>query len=138
MELGKDIDTHALIDQLGFFNHWEDKYRYIIDLGKSLPALPQTAYTESHLVKGCQSQVWLSHTKQDGCFVFAADSDAIIVKGLLAIVLIAYNYKTAQEIAAFDIENYFAQLDLLKHISNIRGNGLKAMVGRIQSIAATN
>lgn len=138
MELGKDIDADTLIDQIGFLTNWEDKYRYLIDLGKSLPALPKAAYTESNQIKGCQSQVWLTHKKQDNHCIFAADSDAIIVKGLLAVVLIAYNHKTAEEIAAFDIEDYFTQLDLLKHISNIRGNGLKAMVNRIQNLAATH
>lgn len=88
------------------------------------------------MVKGCQSQVWITSFKHDGKFVFKANSDAIIVKGLLAIIIAACNYKTAQQIIDFDINAYFEQLDLLKHISNVRGNGLQAMVQRIKDLAA--
>lgn len=136
MELGKDITPEELLEQLDFFGGWEEKYGYIIDLGKLLIALPESAYHEDNIVKGCQSQVWIIHEKTDADsgsrYVFQADSDALIVKGLLAIILIAYNHKTAEEILAFNIEDYFAKLDLLKHISNVRGNGLKAMVARIR------
>lgn len=132
MQLGKDITAAELLEQLDFFDGWEEKYGYIIDLGKSLPALPQNAYVDANLIKGCQSQVWIIHAKTEGRYVFHADSDALIVKGLLAIILIAYNHKTAAEILTFDIEDYFTKLDLLKHISNVRGNGLQAMVARIR------
>lgn len=132
MELGKDITTDELLEQLGFFSDWESKYGYIIDLGKSLAKLPESAFIDENVVKGCQSQVWITHAQQDGKFIFQADSDALIVKGLLAIILVAYSYKTAEEILAFDIDSYFEKLDLLKHISNVRGNGLHSMVARIR------
>ncbi|PID64916.1 MAG: Fe-S cluster assembly protein SufE [Gammaproteobacteria bacterium] len=139
MELGKDITAEDLPEQLDFFSGWEEKYGYIIDLGTSLTTLPESAYIDDNLVKGCQSQVWITYKKSaDNRYVFRVDSDALIVKGLLAIILIAYNYKTAEEILAFNIEDYFAKLDLLKHISNVRGNGLRAMVARIQAIAQTD
>ena len=92
--------------------------------------------TEVLLVRGCQSQVWLLTEQQpDGRLAIAVDSDALIVRGLAAIVLAAYHGKTASEIEQFDIENYFAQLDLLKHLSPTRGNGLRAMVKKIQQQA---
>ncbi len=138
MQLGKDITSEDLLEQLDFFSGWEEKYGYIIDLGKLLTALPKAGYNDENLVKGCQSQVWITYKKSGNHYIFQVDSDALIVKGLLAIILIAYNYKTAEEILAFDIEGYFAKLDLLKHISNVRGNGLKAMVARIQAIARTD
>lgn len=132
MELGKDITPNDIIDQLGFFDSWEDKYSYIIDLGKTLAPLPQAAYTEINTIKGCQSQVWITQHHHANRYIFQADSDAVIVKGLLAIILAAYNHKTADEIIAFDINDYFTQLDLLKHISNIRGNGVQAMIAHIR------
>ena len=137
MDFGKDIVADELLEQLDFFSGWEEKYGYIIDLGKSLPSLPETAYIDENIIKGCQSQVWIIHQQNDSRFVFCADSDALIVKGLLAIILIVYNYKTADEILAFDIDAYFVQLDLLNHISNVRGNGLKVIVNRIRDVATT-
>lgn len=142
MQLGKDITAEDLLEQLDFFSGWEEKYGYIIDLGKSLTPLAPADCNDDNIVKGCQSQVWINHEKIDegsgSRYVFQADSDALIVKGLLAIILIAYNYKTAEEILAFDIEAYFTQLDLLKHISHIRGNGLQAMVANIRETAAND
>ncbi len=133
IELGKDITADELLEQLTFFDTWEEKYRYIIELGKSLPKPEDTAYTNENLVRGCQSQVWMTFHQLDGQYIFQADSDALIVKGLLAVILIAYNYKTAKEILDFDVDDYFSKLDLLSHISPVRGNGLKAMIQRIQS-----
>ncbi len=135
MELGKELTTEELLDQLTFFDSWEEKYGYIIELGKNLPKLTEAAYTDDNLVRGCQSQVWLTTQKVGDCYTFQADSDALIVKGLLAVILVAYNYKTAQEIRDFDIDGYFADLDLLNHISQVRGNGIKAMIKRIQAYA---
>ncbi len=135
---GVSISTEDIIDTLSFFDSWEDKYKYIIDLGKDLPVLPTELKDEEHLVRGCQSQVWIDAKLKDGKIYLDADSDAFIVKGLLCIILAGYNSKTPEEIIAFDIENYFVQLDLMRHISQTRGNGLKAMVNRIQSIAKEN
>jgi len=125
-------------ESFAFFDDWEDKYRFIIDLGKSLPALPDSARREENLVRGCQSQVWV-HAELDpdrGTLRFAIDSDAHIVRGLIAIVLAAYQDRTPAEILAFDIEGLFEELKLLKHLSPTRGNGLRALIGRARELAA--
>lgn len=135
-QFGIDISADDIIDTLGFFDSWEDRYKYIIDLGKELPPLDEVHRTEANLVRGCQSQVWLVSELREGKLFFAADSDAFIVKGLLGVVLAAYNGKSPAEIIAFDIEAYFNALNLLQHLSSTRGNGLRAMVKRIQDTAA--
>lgn len=135
-QFGIDISADDIIDTLGFFDSWEDRYKYIIDLGKELPALDEAHRVEINQVKGCQSQVWLVSELRDGKLYFAADSDAFIVKGLLGVVLAAYNGKTPAEILAVDIEAYFDALNLIQHLSATRGNGLRAMVKRIQDTAA--
>lgn len=132
---GSTITADDIIDTVGFFDNWEDRYKYIIDLGKELPPMDAAKKDEIHLVRGCQSQVWIDSKKMDGALWFEADSDAFIVKGLLGVVLAAYNGKSPQDIQNFDIENYFEQLGLLKHLSPTRGNGLRSMVKRIQAMA---
>lgn len=132
---GQSISVEDIVDTLSFFDDWEERYKYIIDLGKELPPLDDALKDEAHLVKGCQSQVWIDCTRADGKLWFDADSDAFIVKGLLGVVLAAYNSKPPEEILAFDIENYFAQLGLLNHLSSTRSNGLHAMVKRIRLLA---
>lgn len=134
-QFGTEVTSDDIIDTLSFFDTWEDRYKYIIDLGRELPELDQAQRSDEHIVRGCQSQVWLVSHEKHGRLYFDADSDAFIVKGLLAVVLAAYNGKTPQEILDFDIEQYFAELNLLKHLSMTRGNGLKAMVKRIQETA---
>ena len=121
-----------------FFDSWEDKSRFVIDLGKDLPHMNEAAKTEEHLVRGCQSQVWLvaRHEPETGVMRLTLDSDAHIVRGLIAIVLAAYDGRTPREIVDFDIEGLFEELDLLKHLSATRGNGLRAMVNRIREVAA--
>ncbi|TVP93323.1 MAG: SufE family protein [Pseudomonadaceae bacterium] len=135
-QFGTEITTDDIVETLSFFDSWEDRYKYIIDLGRELPDLDAEAKTEANLVRGCQSQVWLVSREEGDKLFFDADSDAFIVKGLLAVVLAAYNGKSRAEIQAFPIEDYFEQLNLLKHLSPTRGNGLKAMVSRIQATAA--
>jgi cysteine desulfuration protein SufE len=132
---GEQISSEDIVETLGFFDAWEDRYKYIIDLGKELPPLPDSLRTDDRLVKGCQSQVWVDVRERDGRLHFAVDSDAFIVKGLLGVVLAAYNHQTPQTIRDFDIEGYFARLDLLSHLSPTRGNGLRAMVARIRRAA---
>lgn len=124
-----------LIDTFSFFDDWEDKYRFIIDLGKELPGLPDAAKTEEHLIRGCQSQVWLTYEAGSNALNFHMDSDAHIVRGLIAVVLIAVQGRSASDIQQLDIEAIFGQLDLLAHLSVTRGNGLRAMVARIEAIA---
>ncbi|MCK5881044.1 MAG: SufE family protein, partial [Sinobacterium sp.] len=113
-----------------------ERYKYIIDLGKDLPAMDSALQTPQRLVKGCQSNVWLDvDINENKELLFAVDSDAIIVKGLLALVMAAFYGKTAADVLAFDIDSYFTELDLERHLSPTRGNGLKAIVAKIQSIA---
>ena len=133
---GTSITSDDILDTLTFFDSWEDRYKYIIDLGKELPPMDVAKKDEAHLVRGCQSQVWIDMTRRDGKLWFAADSDAFIVKGLLGVVLAAFNGKPADEILAFDIDEYFERLELVNHLSATRGNGLKAMVARIREEAS--
>lgn len=127
--------SQEIIEDLEFFDDWEQKYQYIIDLGKVLPRLDDSQKTPERLVKGCQSSVWLVAAMDGGKIHFEVDSDAVIVHGLLALVMAAYNDKTPVEITAFDIDGYFEALDLERHITPTRGNGLRAIVGKIQQLA---
>ena len=132
---GNTIQTEDIKETLAFFDTWEDRYQYIIDLGKELPPMDDELKTDERLVRGCQSQVWLNTVQEDDRLFFEVDSDAFIVKGLLGIILAAYNGRSPREILDFDIEGYFEELDLIRHLSTTRGNGLRALVERIQSEA---
>ena len=130
--------TEEIVEDLAFFDDWEQRYQYIIDLGKQIPGLSDEAKTPDKLVKGCQSSVWLDYRTQNGTFEFDVDSDAVIVQGLLVLVLSAYNNKSAQQILNFDMDAYFNELDLERHITPTRGNGLRAIVGKIRQIASAS
>lgn len=131
------MDVDELKETFAFFDDWEDKYRFVIDLGKELPDLDAELKTDDNLVRGCQSQVWLTHTVDaDGTLDFALDSDAFIVRGLISVVLTALNHKTPAEVLAFDVEGLFSELELIQHLSATRGNGLRAMIQRIREVAA--
>lgn len=132
---GQTILAEDILDSLSFFDSWEERYKYIIDLGKELPEMDASRKVDENIVRGCQSQVWITSSMQDGRLYFDVDSDAFIVKGLLGLVMAAYNAKTPREILDFDIEAYFDELALIKHLSPTRGNGIKAMVEKILSIA---
>ena len=121
-----------------FFDSWEDKYRFLIDMGKALDDLPAEHRIEDNLVRGCQSQVWLVPAFDSGKnrLHLAIDSDAHIVRGLIAIVLAAYDDKPPAAILAFPIEGLFDELELVSHLSPTRGNGLRAMVEKIRRVAA--
>jgi len=136
-QFGIDVSADDIVETLDFFDSWEERYKYIIDLGKELPAMDDSLHTDERLVRGCQSQVWLAEEYREGQLFFQADSDAFIVKGLLAVVLAAFNGKSPRDILAVNVEDYFGRLDLLQHLSSTRGNGLKSMVKRIQDIAAS-
>jgi len=137
MPFGHSIDADDIVDTLSFFDDWEERYKYIIDLGKELPPMPEELKTDERKVRGCQSQVWIDFHMDNGRLQMAVDSDAFIVKGLLGVVLAALNNKTPDEVLAFDMEDYFERLDLLNHLSPGRGNGLRAMVARIREVAGT-
>ncbi len=134
---GADTSTQDILDAFEFLDDWEDRYAYIIDLGKNLPAFPESEKTEENLVRGCQSQVWLIHKYDDASQTLhlLIDSDAIIVKGLAAVVMAALNRQSPKHIQEMDVEAVFADMDLLRHLSPTRGNGLRAMLERIKLIA---
>ena len=130
-----------LIEDFEFLDDWEDRYAYLIDLGKRLSGLPDELKTDEHRVKGCTSQVWLVHqlsVNQTGEEVIelAADSDAFIVRGLVAVLLSAYHYKTRAEIEALDLEGVFGEMGLERNLSVSRRNGFAAMVERVKRWAA--
>ncbi|OZC37571.1 Fe-S metabolism protein SufE [Marinobacter vinifirmus] len=137
--LGTKTTLEDVLDAFEFLDDWEERYAYIVDLGKQLPAFPDEARIEENYVHGCQSQVWLIHhyDEDSGKLFLLIDSDAIIVRGLAAIILVALNGKTPRDLLATDIDELFEQLNLFRHISPTRGNGLRAMVGKIRDIAAT-
>ena len=130
------MDLEELKETFSFFDDWEDKYRFIIDLGKDLTPLADAEKTEANLIRGCQSQVWLTHQLSDGKLHFQLDSDAHIVRGLGAVVLIASNDQSPEQITALDLDGLFDELDLLAHLSVTRGNGLRPMIEKIKHIAA--
>lgn len=136
---GSSITISDILETVEFLDDWEERYSYIIDLGKSLPSFPEVEKTEQNLVHGCQSQVWLSHQfdQESGLMYVLLESDAIIVKGLAAIVLAALNAKTPNDIVNEDVEALFTKMDLMRHISPTRGNGLRSMLERIKTTANT-
>jgi len=135
--LGITTTLDDVRETMSFLDDWEDRYSYIIDLGKQLPGMPDADKTEENFIHGCQSQVWIVHEldPETGKILLLVESDALIVKGLAAIVMVAFNARTPQEILDLDIDAVFAELDLLRHLSPTRGNGLRSMVRRIRSLA---
>ncbi len=134
---GDSITISDILETIEFLDDWEERYSYIIDLGKSLPAFPEHEKIDENLVHGCQSQVWLSHYFDPDTQIMYVllDSDAIIVKGLAAIVLAALNAKKPEDIVSTDVETLFNKMDLMRHISPTRGNGLRSMLERIKNTA---
>lgn len=132
---GDRVRIEEIEETLGLFDAWEDRYRYIIDLGKALPILPESAKVPENIVHGCQSQVWVITELRDGRLEVYADSDALIVRGLIAVVLSAFNRRSPEDVAEYDIEGVFARTGLLAHLSPTRGNGLRALVARIRALA---
>ena len=128
-----------IIDDFAFLDEWEDRYRYVIELGKALPELAEDKRTAANKVQGCASQVWLASRTGDGAdpvMTFEGDSDAHIVRGLVAIVLAIYSGKRASEIASLDAIDTFNEIGLVEHLSSQRANGLRSMVKRIREEAA--
>ncbi len=136
------MDIEELVDNLELLEDWEERYRYLIELGRKLPPLPDDQHTEQNKVRGCMSQVWMFPQVDDRTspptLHFLADSDAHIVKGLIAVLVVVYSGKTAQEILDIDIHAVFTRLGLEKHITPNRRNGFFSMVGRIQDLARTS
>jgi cysteine desulfuration protein SufE len=134
MTIDEIIDNFALLDD------WDDRYRYVIELGRGLTPLPESARTEANKVRGCASQVWLdAKVEPDGpagpVLSFLGDSDAHIVRGLIAILLTLYSGKTARDILATDAIALFERLSLREHLTPQRSNGFRSMVERIRTDA---
>lgn len=122
-----------IIAEFSFFEHWMDKYEYIIDLGKKLPLIAPEHKTERHLIRGCQSQVWLHAKMQNGEITLTADSDAIITKGIIALLIRVLDQQKPDDIA--NAELYFiGSIGLQEHLSSTRANGLVSMVQTLKSI----
>lgn len=119
-----------------FIDDWDEKYRYIIDLGKNLPELSEAEHAEDNKVRGCASQVWLVFDERDPAIRFRGDSDAAIVKGLVALMVSLFSGKTKDEIRALDAEAKLAEIDLREHITPQRSNGVASMIKRIKAEAA--
>lgn len=134
------MDIDAIIDDFAVLDAWDDRYRYIIELGRDLPPFPDEERTEANRVRGCASQVWLVHRLEetpDGQTLlrFSGDSDALIVKGLVAITLALFDARTPKDVLAADANELFGKLDLQAHLSAQRANGLRALVERIRAVA---
>ncbi len=130
-------DENKLLRNFSRCQDWEERYLYMIELGGRLPELSAEQRSDNNLIAGCQSQVWIDMQKQaDGTVTFAGDSDAAIVKGLVAIVIILFQGKTAQQILALDVKSFFEQLALEQHLTPSRTQGLNAMIRTILSRAA--
>ena len=127
-------EQDAIVEDFSFFSDWMDKYEYIIQLGKDLPLIEEQYKTENNLIKGCQSRVWLHAEFTDGKLLFTADSDAIITKGLVAMVIRVLSGHTPKEIVDADI--YFIDaIGLKDHLSPTRSNGLLSMLRQIKLYA---
>jgi cysteine desulfurase csdAE len=123
-----------LIDDFAFLSDWEQKYEYIIDLGKDLKGLPEEKKKEDILIKGCQSQVWLDAELRDGKIFFLADSDGILPKGIISLLVGVYSGHTAEEILAADFD-FISKIGLQEFLSPSRANGLASMIKQIKFYA---
>lgn len=129
------MDLNELIENFEFFDSWEEKYQYVIDLGRNLEKLPEEYKTDDWKVQGCQSQVWLVPEVNNGVFHFKGDSDAILVKGIIAVVFLIYNDKSAEEIKSIEVFKIFAKLGLEENLTPSRRNGMMSMVQKIRQYA---
>lgn len=130
------MDIDELVENFEMLGPWDERYRYLIDLGRKLPPLPDTARTEANKVRGCMSQVWLiGEQGEDGRMHFSGDSDAFIVKGLIALLFKLVDDRPPREVLDTDIGDAFARLGLENHVTANRRNGFYAMVERIRAMS---
>jgi len=139
--LGAMTTIDEIVENFTLLEEWDDRYRYVIELGRALPPLPDSAHTEANKVQGCASQVWLlTHVKpgadDNPALTFEGDSDAHIVRGLVAILIAFYSGKTAKEILSTDAVALFDRIGLRENLTPQRSNGLRSMVERIRSEAS--
>ncbi|MBE6231644.1 MAG: SufE family protein [Bacteroidales bacterium] len=125
---------NAVIDEFSMYEEWLDKYEYLIELGKSLKDYPESSKVDDNLIKGCQSRVWLDYEIKDGRIVFNADSDAIITKGIISLLIGIYSDRTPEEILSSDF-SVVEKIGLKENLSPTRANGLVSMIARIKDIA---
>ena len=123
-----------IIDEFACYEDWLDKYAYIIELGKDCPVIEEKDKTEANLIKGCQSRVWLSCKHRDGLLWFKADSDAVITKGIISLLIRALNGQAPKDILAADL-HFIDEIGLKEHLSPTRSNGLTSMVKQIKMYA---
>lgn len=123
-----------IIDEFSMFDNWEDRYQYMIDLGKSLPLIDERYKTEDNIIKGCQSKVWVHAEMENDKVVFTADSDAIITKGIIAILIRVFSNQHPKDILDADTE-FIDQIGLKEHLSPTRANGLVSMVKQLKMYA---
>ncbi len=135
--MNEQTSIEELAENFSLFDDWEERYRYLIDVGRSLPHMDESLRSDENIVRGCTSQVWMiSELDDDARFHFQADSDAHIVRGLVALLLAAYNGKRADEIRGVEIEKIFADIGLDQHLSANRRSGFFAMVNKIKALSA--
>ena len=131
-------DKDKLLNNFSRCANWEEKYLYIIELGSRLPELAAEERRPGNIIQGCQSQVWIvMHQQPDGVITLEGDSDAAIVKGLIAIVFILYQQMTPQDIVAFDVRPWFEKMALAQHLTPSRSQGLEAMIRAIRNKASS-
>lgn len=123
-----------IVEEFALFDEWMDKYEHIIELGKDLPLIDEQYKTDENLIKGCQSKVWLHAALKDGKIIFTADSDAIITKGIVGLVIRVFSNHTPQEIIDADLF-FIDQIGLQEHLSPTRSNGLLSMLKQIRMYA---
>ena len=126
-----------IVDDLSFFDDWDDKYDYVISLGKQLPQFPEDKKNEQYLIKGCQSQVWFDYKIENGKLNFIASSDALIVSGLIGLLLKVYNNATAKDISDSNTD-FINEIGFGNNLSSNRSNGLKSMINYIYAVAKQN
>jgi len=126
-----------IVDDFSMYDEWLDKYEYLIELGKDLSGYPEENKTEERLIKGCQSRVWLDWRMEDGRLYFSADSDAIITKGIISLLIGVYSGRTPEEIAADDF-TFLDRIGLKENLSPTRANGLVSMIQTIRKAAESN
>ncbi|MFV8324660.1 SufE family protein [Flavobacterium sp. ZS1P14] len=129
----KDIQEE-IVDEFSMFDDWVERYEYIIELGKNLPLIKEEFKTENNLIKGCQSKVWLQGEKNDDKIVFTADSDAILTKGIIAILIRTFSNQKASDILEADM-SFIDEIGLKEHLSPTRANGLVSMIKNIKMYA---
>ncbi|MFV8345557.1 SufE family protein [Flavobacterium sp. ZB4P13] len=129
----KDIQEE-IVDEFSMFDDWMERYEYIIELGKNLPLIKEEFKTENNLIKGCQSKVWLQGEKKDDKIVFTADSDAILTKGIIAILIRTFSNQSAKDILDADMD-FIDKIGLKEHLSPTRANGLVSMIKNIKMYA---